>query len=121
MPKLDHIAIPVKDWMQSRDWYSKILGLSLEFEIPERLVCAVKDDSDFAIFLHQAPVPAIPVGFTLTLRFPDVHKAFQDISQKGHAFLFPPQKLPWGYGAELLDPNSYRICLWDEKSMKENT
>jgi hypothetical protein len=24
----------------------------------------------------------------------------------------------WGYGAELLDPDGYRIMLWDEASMK---
>ena len=30
-----------------------------------------------------------------------------------------PQKLPWGYGAELDDPDGYRISLWDEVSMRE--
>jgi len=25
----------------------------------------------------------------------------------------------WGYGAELLDPDGYRIHLWDEVSMRE--
>jgi hypothetical protein len=30
-----------------------------------------------------------------------------------------PQKLLWGYGAELLDPDGYFVYLWDEKSMRE--
>jgi len=30
-----------------------------------------------------------------------------------------PQKLGWGYGAELLDPDGYRLQLWDERSMRE--
>ena len=31
----------------------------------------------------------------------------------------PPQKVYWGYGAEVIDPNGYRIRLWDEASMAE--
>jgi hypothetical protein len=30
-----------------------------------------------------------------------------------------PQKLFWGYGAELTDPDGYLVRLWDEQSMKE--
>ena len=88
MPKLNHIAIPVKDWAQSRDWYVKTLGMGLEFEIPDRLVAAVKDDSEFAIFLHQAPVPAVPIGFALTIQVADVQASFQQITQKGITFAF---------------------------------
>lgn len=121
MPKLNHIAIPVKDWAESRDWYLKVLGLELEFEIPENAVAAVKDQSEFAIFLHQAPVPEFGFGFAYTFQVADVHQTFQQLTQKGTVFSFAPQKLAWGYGAELLDPNGYRICLWDEKSMRENT
>ena len=28
-------------------------------------------------------------------------------------------KVFWGYGAELRDPDGYRLRLWDQKSMKE--
>ena len=28
-------------------------------------------------------------------------------------------KVFWGYGAELHDPDGYRLMLWDQKSMKE--
>jgi predicted enzyme related to lactoylglutathione lyase len=121
MTKLNHIAIPVSDWRASSDWYTNILGLSLEFEIPERLVAAVKDEGDFAIFLHQAPVPSAPIAFAFTFQVADVHKSFQQITQKGITFSYAPQRLAWGYGAELIDPNGYRVCIWDEKSMRENT
>jgi hypothetical protein len=30
-----------------------------------------------------------------------------------------PQKLFWGYGAELRDPDGHLIRLWDELSMRE--
>ncbi len=37
---------------------------------------------------------------------------------RGILFEAPPQRLFWGYGAELRDPDGYRIRLWDEASMK---
>ena len=30
-----------------------------------------------------------------------------------------PQKLFGGYGAELSDPDGYRIYLWDKRTMRE--
>ena len=30
-----------------------------------------------------------------------------------------PQKLYWGYGAELRDPDGYLLHVWDERSMRE--
>lgn len=37
----------------------------------------------------------------------------------GVRFEKPPQKLFWGYGAEVRDPDGYLLYLWDERSMKE--
>jgi hypothetical protein len=34
-------------------------------------------------------------------------------------FVAQPQKLFWGFGAELRDPDGYLIRLWDEISMRE--
>jgi hypothetical protein len=42
--------------------------------------------------------------------------------RRGAAGLFfekPPQKLYWGFGAELRTPDGYLVHLWDEKSMRE--
>ncbi len=41
------------------------------------------------------------------------------ITAAGVAFVHPPMKMVWGYGAELLDPDGYRLQLWDETSMRE--
>jgi hypothetical protein len=40
------------------------------------------------------------------------------LETNGVAFSARPQKLFWGYGAELRDPDGYLIRLWDEQSMK---
>jgi predicted enzyme related to lactoylglutathione lyase len=49
----------------------------------------------------------------------DVEVAFTAWSARGIAFAHGPQKSYWGYGAELVDPDGYRVRLWDERSMNE--
>jgi hypothetical protein len=39
------------------------------------------------------------------------------MAAKGARGGHPPQKVFWGFGAELLDPDGYAIRLWDAKSM----
>ena len=38
---------------------------------------------------------------------------------KGVVFVSAPSKLFWGYGAELDDPDGYRLMLWEGVSMRE--
>jgi catechol 2,3-dioxygenase-like lactoylglutathione lyase family enzyme len=57
MMKLDHLRIPVTDLGRSRDWYTKTLGLKVEFEVPERQTVALQDTDDFALFLQEGPSP----------------------------------------------------------------
>jgi catechol 2,3-dioxygenase-like lactoylglutathione lyase family enzyme len=119
MLKVDHLALPVADWKASRDWYVATLGLSVEFEIPDRLTAAVRDEFDFTVFLVQSQSPA-PAGggIALWIQVADVDATYADLSGRGVRFNHPPAKMFWGYGAELPDPDGYLIRLWDEASMK---
>jgi catechol 2,3-dioxygenase-like lactoylglutathione lyase family enzyme len=36
MLKLNHLTLPVRHWETARNWYVDILGLKVEFEIPDR-------------------------------------------------------------------------------------
>lgn len=119
MFKFDHLTIPVRDWTISRDWYVAVLGLKVEFEIPDRRTVALQDHHDFTIFLEQVALPPAPAPIALTFQVPDVHLTFEQIAQKGVSFLYPPSELFWGYGAELHDPDGYLIRLWDQNSMEQ--
>ena len=121
MLKFNHLAIPVNNWIASRDWYVNVLGLKVEFEIPQRLTAAVQDEHDFTIFLVQAPPPSNPMNLCLTFQVDDVRKTLEAISRKEVPFTHPPEKVFWGYGAELCDPDGYTVRLWDENSMKMMT
>ncbi|MBS0277331.1 MAG: VOC family protein [Proteobacteria bacterium] len=118
MVRLDHISLPVRDWERSRDWYRDNLGFDVEFQIPERKTAAMKDSADLTIFLYEGDAVPAP-GIAFTIQVDDVDAKHRDLSAKGIAFVHPPQKVFWGYGAELTDPDGYRLQLWDETSMKE--
>ncbi len=116
MPRLDHITLPVRDWRASRDWWRDQLGFEVEFEIPDARTAAMKDEADLAVFLQEgAASPAD--GFALTVQVDDVEARHAELAGRGVAFVHPPQKVFWGYGAELMDPNGYRLRLWDKASM----
>mgnify|MGYP001160173405 CR=1 FL=1 len=117
MLKFDHLTLAVSDWQASRRWYVEVLGLAVEFEMPDRRSVAVRDEHDFTIFLAEGPVPAQPEAFALYFQVDDVHTAWPAMAAKGAREGHPPKKVFWGFGAEVLDPDGYAVRLWDEKSM----
>ena len=118
MPRLDHLSLPVRDWRKSRDWYQRHLGFEQEFEIHERKTAAIRDDADLTMFLYEGEVAACP-GISFTIQVDDVEAKYAALVAVGVSFVHPPMKVFWGYGAELHDPDGYRLMLWDQKSMKE--
>jgi catechol 2,3-dioxygenase-like lactoylglutathione lyase family enzyme len=119
MAKLDNLAIFVRDVRRSREWYVGNLGLTVEFEIPHMNAVALQDEGGFTIFLGQPGGEPVTPSCVLTFQVADVEAKYRELSTKGVEFKHAPQKLAWGYGAELLDPDGYVVCLWDEKSMRE--
>ena len=119
MIKLDHLRIPVSNLARSRDWYTRTLGLKVEFDIPDRQTVALQDTDDFTIFLQEVRSPVVPNQSALWFQVSDVDAAFSDWSAQGVKFAHGPRKSYWGYGVELVDPDGYLIRLWDEHSMKE--
>lgn len=119
-PRLGHITLPVTDWRASRDWWRDQLGFEVEFEIEDAGVAAMRDAADLTIFLSQADDVAVPPGLVLTVQVADVEAAHRRLAAAGARIEHPPQKMFWGYGAELLDPDGYRLRIWDEASMNAN-
>jgi uncharacterized glyoxalase superfamily protein PhnB len=93
--------------------------LAVEFEVPERKTVALRDDSDLTLFLYEPADGHATPSCTLTFQVDDVDAKYQELAARGVPFEKPPQKLFWGYGAELRDPDGYLVYLWDEKSMRE--
>ena len=118
MVRLDHIQISVTDWQRSRDWYRTHFGFEVEFEIPDGKTAAMRDEADLTLFLGQDGKTPETGSVCFTIQVDDVDAKHAEMAAAGVAFVHPPQKVFWGYGAELLDPDGYRLRLWDEVSMR---
>ncbi len=118
MVRLDHLAIPVRDHGRSREWYMSNFGLKVDVEVPERNTVGLKDDGDFTLFLEESGGEIAP-SCKLALQVDDVESKYRELSARGVTFEKAPQRLYWGYGAELRDPDGYLVYVWDERSMRE--
>ena len=118
MMKFDHLNLPVSNLERSRAWYASVLGLKVEFEVPDRRTVALNDGEGFAIFLQERPGVA-PNGVALWFQVDDVDAAYAQWTARGVAFAHAPRKNFWGYGPELADPDGYLVRLWDERSIRE--
>ena len=118
MLKFDHLALPVANCKRSRDWYLKTLGFKVEFENLKTKTIAIQDQAGFTIFLNQVADKIAGAKCTLVIQVKDVDRKHRELVRKGIKFINPPQKLRWGYGAELADPDGYQINLWDKISMR---
>ena len=121
MARFDHLSLPVASWTRSRDWYARCIGLKVEFEIAERQTVALRDQNDFTIFFQQSVQRSSPVDIALYFSVGDVEALHRALVAARVAFVHPPQKTFWGYGAELLDPDGYVVRIWDERTMHENS
>lgn len=120
MVKLDHITIFVSDEGRSKEWYTSNFGFQVEFEVPDRGTVALVDDADVSLFLvRDENISGEAKSCILTLQVDSVEDKYSELTNKGLHFASEPQKLYWGYGAELDDPDGYRLYLWDEISMSE--
>ncbi|HYB92244.1 MAG TPA: VOC family protein [Candidatus Binataceae bacterium] len=117
MVKFDHMVLPVSNVRRSRDWYVKNLGFKVEFE--RNGVAAIQDTAGFTIFLRKAAKRLAGDKITLTIQVKNVDRKHRELASAGIEFVNPPQRLFWGYGAELRDPDGYMIDLWDEVTMRE--
>ena len=119
MIKLDHLTLSVRDHDISRDWYTRNLGLGVEFEVPARRAVAVRDDADFTLFLDESHPSGGTASCALYFQVDSVETKYEELSARGVSFIHPPSQQYWGYGAELADPDGYRVRLWDAASMRE--
>jgi catechol 2,3-dioxygenase-like lactoylglutathione lyase family enzyme len=120
--KLDHLAIGVRDWRSSRDWYRDVLGFRLEFEVPQGGaqglgVAALQDETGLTLFLDQVVGPVLSGQGSFTIQVDDVAAVFERLRGQGVGFVSPLAKQFWGYGAVLADLHGHVLHLYDPVSM----
>jgi uncharacterized glyoxalase superfamily protein PhnB len=93
------------------------LGFKVEFE--RGGIIAIQDSAGFTIFLRKASRRLVGDKIALTIQLKSVARTHEKLSKNGVKFVNSPQRLFWGYGAELLDPDGYMLNLWDQVTMRQ--
>jgi len=114
---LDHLTLFVGDHHATARWYTENLGFEVEFETPDGLTTAIRDDRDFTIFLTNRTPSEEEPRCILYFEVPDVDVEYQRLIEKGATSIHAPSTSPWGYGPELADPDGHRIRIWDTRSV----
>jgi catechol 2,3-dioxygenase-like lactoylglutathione lyase family enzyme len=112
--RLDHLAVSVSDLAITRDWYTSVLGLEVEFDTGT--AAGLKDEGNFTLILTESHEPVSLCN--LFFRVDDVEAAYKEMCARHIPFRYPPQSNDWGYGAGLTDPDGRLVALWDETSMR---
>lgn len=119
MIKLDHVALGVRDWRTSRDWYREVLGLRTAFERPDVDTVALRDDAGFTLLLTGLGAQPPPGACVLYFQVDDVDAIYRTLAGRGIAFVHPPQRAVWGYGVELTDPDGNGVRLRDARTTRD--
>jgi catechol 2,3-dioxygenase-like lactoylglutathione lyase family enzyme len=117
MIRLDHLTIVVSNYVVSRDWYVTNLGLHVEFENETAGFGGLEDDGGVELILVRQVLSQRARDCALTFQCDSVHGKYEELTGRGISFVHEPKAVPWGYGAELLDPDGYRVLLWDKHTM----
>ena len=115
--KLDHLCLHVRNSAKSRDWYTQMLGLELEFESLKDGIVALKDEAEFGLLLYQdealKELPRLEIYFQI----PNVDQFYTRSSARSLRFDHPPERKVWGYGPQLTDPDGYVLRFYDQRSI----
>lgn len=114
---LNHLTIYVSKYAASRDWYVANFGLRVEFENLQAGFGGLEDSGGVELILVQHPMPNHERDCMLTFQCDSVHAKYDELTRRGIPFVHEPKDVPWGYGAELLDPDGYRVMIWDKHTM----
>jgi predicted enzyme related to lactoylglutathione lyase len=117
MIRLDHLTLHVSSYVNSRDWYVANFGLRVEFESIDAGVGGLEDDGGVELILVQRELASHDRDCALTFQVESVDGKYRELATKGVTFVHAPKHVPWGYGAELKDPDGYRVMLWDRATM----
>src|SRR6266436_1052314 len=84
-PLFDHMALPVSNVAQSRDWYVKNLDFKVEFE--NAGITAIQDSAGFTIFLVKTTKSLAGEKVTLTIQVKSVDRKHKKLASLGIKFV----------------------------------
>jgi catechol 2,3-dioxygenase-like lactoylglutathione lyase family enzyme len=96
MIKLDHLNISVSNYLVSRDWYERYLGLRVEFENIEAGLGGLFGDGDVELILTKGRLSSRERDCLPTFQCDSVDGKHHELSALDLSFVHPPMNVVWG-------------------------
>jgi predicted enzyme related to lactoylglutathione lyase len=120
MEKVFYTNVLVSDQDKALDFYTNTLGLEKRSENPlgdgpRFLTVGVKGD-DFQLVLwpgtpgHAEPAMGRPPA-TVTIETDDIRQTYDELKARGVEFVLDVTEMPWGWVAQLQDPDGNRLQI----------
>jgi uncharacterized glyoxalase superfamily protein PhnB len=114
---LDHLTIFVRDHRGAARWYTQNLGFEVEFETPDGVTTAIRDDRDFTIFLTNRATNDDQPRCVLYFEVKDVDTEYERLVKNGVESIQAPRENQWGYGRQLaLSWRVLPVCTNDARA-----
>jgi predicted enzyme related to lactoylglutathione lyase len=120
LEKVFYTAVYVTDQDRALDFYTNVLGLEKRAENPTpdgpRFLTVGVEGQDFMLVLWPGtPGEGQPVNggvpALVTIEVDDCRQAVEELKARGVEFETDVLEFPWGYVAQLLDPDGNRLQL----------
>ncbi|MFZ0377747.1 MAG: VOC family protein [Solirubrobacteraceae bacterium] len=118
LQKVFYTSVLVSDQERALDFYTNVLGLEKRTENPTPdgprfLTVGVKGDEFQLVLWPGTPgQAALAMGSpppSVTIETDDCHKTVEELKSRGVEFLSDVVEFPWGYVAQLQDPDGNRL------------
>ena len=120
LDKIFYTTMLVSDQDRALDFYTDVLGLEQRVDNPTpdglRFLTVGVDGQDFQLVLWPGtPGQAQPtqgrIPATCTIETDDLRKEYEALKSRGVNFVTEVLEFPWGYIAQLEDPDGNRLQL----------
>lgn len=110
----DNFFLPANDLDAAKEFYKNKLGLSIKFDFADKGMTAFNvGDNEPAIIVSTAQEAKPAIWFTVD----NVRQTYEELKQKGVAFLSEPFEIRTGLSVEFTDPFGNKLGLTDYSKM----
>lgn len=110
----DNFFLPANDLDAAKEFYKNKLGLSIKFDFADKGMTAFNvGDNEPAIIVCTAQEAKPAIWFTVD----NVRQTYEELKQKGVAFLSEPFEIRTGLSVEFTDPFGNKLGLTDYSKM----
>ncbi len=108
------LTFQVRDLDRTEAFYRALFGLTFErHQTANQSFVFTRLSADFSMsFILGEPCPGNHPIPTFTLSGKQMHAVIDELEQQGRQLLDPVSPAPYGFGAVLVDPDGYRIGLY---------